>query len=276
MTVVHRLVGAALDACLAPVHGLPPWVGLVVVALPTTMAMLLVFKWTTAQHRVAEVKRRMHGGLLELRLFNDDLVAIARASVDLGGQSLAYLRLAILPLALATVPMMVLLAHVHARYAYEGLRVGESAVLTVRLDGDSGAAAKTPALDLVVTPGLRMDTAALWIPSLREASWRLTPLQPGDYSVRVTVDGVAADKRVMVSDGPVPRSVKRMKWGIVSGLVSAAEPVLPAGSRIDHIRVTYPAARLSILGFDTTWWAIFLVACVCWALIFRRVLGVVV
>jgi hypothetical protein len=276
MTAVHRFVEAALDAWLAPVHGLPSWVGLVAVALPTTIAMLLLFKWTTAQRRLAAVKRRMHAGLLELRLFNDDLVAIARTSLELVGQSIAFVRLSILPLALALVPVTVLLAHLHARYAYAGLRTGESAVVTVRLEDGFGAGARRPALDLHVPNGLRMDTEALWSPSLREASWRLTAVRRGDYSVRVTVDGDAADKRVMVADAPVPRSVKRMKRGMLGGLVSAAEPALPAESRIEHVTVTYPAARVSILGFGAAWWAVFLGACLCWAAIFRRVLGVVV
>ena len=233
MTAVHRFVEAALDAWLAPVHGLPSSIGLVAVALPTTIVMLLLFKWTTAQRRLAAVKRRMHAGLLELRLFNDDLVAIARTSLDLVGQSIAFVRLSILPLALALVPVTVLLAHLHARYAYAGLRTGESAVVTVRLEDGVGAGARRPALDVQVPNGLRMDTEALWSPSLREASWRLTAVRRGDYSVRVTVDGEAADKRVMVADAPVPRSVK-----IDDDRRAGQEPVR-------HFHVGRPARRVA-------------------------------
>jgi hypothetical protein len=120
-----------------------------------------------------------------------------------------------------------------------------------------------------------VDTAAVWVPSLREASWRLTAVRPGDYSVRVTVDGVAVEKRVRVSEGPSPRSTKRVKREVFGGL-AAVEPLLPAQGPIEQVTLTYPASRLSILGFDTAWWAVFFVACICWALIFRRVIGVVV
>ena len=276
MSAVHTFVEVALDAWLAPLGGLPSWLGLVALALPTTLGVLVLFKWTTNQDRLAETKRRMHAGLLELRLFNDDLSAIGRTALDLVGHSVAYVRLSLVPLAVALVPLTVLLAHTHARYAYAGLQTGESAVLTVRVSDGIGGGPQRPALDLRVPPGLRVDTAAAWVRSLREASWRLTALRRGDYSVRATVEGFEADKRVMVSSGPVPRATTRVKRGMFGGLASPVEPLLPPQGPIDQIAVTYAASRVSILGFEAAWWAVFFVACVCWALIFRRVMGVVV
>ena len=82
MSYLNSILRVVFDGILFPFRGLPPLVGLVVVSLVAAIGMLLVFKATSNQDRLAAVKRSIHGCLFEIRLFNDDLRAIMRAQAS--------------------------------------------------------------------------------------------------------------------------------------------------------------------------------------------------
>ena len=71
--------------------------GLAVVSLATAILMLLSFKRTSNQTRLAAVKRQIHAAIFEIRLFNDDLRAIFRAQREILRHNLTYLRLSLRP-----------------------------------------------------------------------------------------------------------------------------------------------------------------------------------
>ena len=100
MSLLNALLRVLFDAALAPFRGLHPLVGLTVVSLLVSIGMLLVFKRTSAQDQLAAVKRRIHAGLFEIRLFNDDMLAtaltditddLARRRLRVGAPAIAWL-----------------------------------------------------------------------------------------------------------------------------------------------------------------------------------------
>jgi hypothetical protein len=50
---------------------------------------------------------------------------------------------------------------------------------------------------------------------------------------------------------------------------------MAAGGAIESIQVTYPRGRISVAGFDLPWVMPFAAACLAFALLLRRPLGVV-
>ena len=76
MASLNAALRAAFDLLLAPAAGLPPIWPIVVVSLGVAILMLVVFKRTSDQKRLAAVKRQITAGIFEIRLFSDDLVAI--------------------------------------------------------------------------------------------------------------------------------------------------------------------------------------------------------
>ena len=98
MSYVNAVLRPVFDLLLAPFAGMPPIVSLVIVSLVTAVFMLIVFKRTSNQAALAEVKRRIHAGLFEIRLFNDDLRAIFRAMGSILLHNLNYLRYSLVTL----------------------------------------------------------------------------------------------------------------------------------------------------------------------------------
>ena len=60
---------------------------------------------------LAEVKRRIHAGLFEIRLFNDDLAAIFKAQGEILRHNVSYVGLTLVPAAWMLVPFVLIAAH---------------------------------------------------------------------------------------------------------------------------------------------------------------------
>ena len=277
MTWINVGLGGLVGAALSPFRSLPPIVGLSVVSLVAAVGMLLVFRATSNQRAIADVKRRIHAGIFEIRLFNDDLRAMFGAQFDILRHNLTYLRLSLVPMVWMLVPFVLLIAQLQFYYGYEGLTPGASAIVKVRLkEGASPSSGAAPAVALEAPSGLRVETPLVWIPSEREAAWRIGMDQPGDYELKVTLDGRSATKRVRVSDQVGWRTPERLEGGFINQVLYPAEAPLAADVPIEAILVAYQEREISLLGYGMHWMIAFFVLSMVFAFALKSTFGVVI
>ncbi len=166
MTWINIALGGLVGAALSPFRSLPPIVGLSVVSLVAAIGMLLVFRATSNQRAIMDVKRRIHAGIFEIRLFNDDLRAMFSAQFDILRHNLTYLRLSLAPMVWMLVPLLLLIAQLQFYYGYDGFGPGQSAIVKVRLkEGAGPSSGRAPSVVLEAPSGLRVETPLVWIPS---------------------------------------------------------------------------------------------------------------
>lgn len=273
MSAVNAFLASLVDTVLSPFARQPPLVGLTVVSLGLALVMLLVVRATSNQAGVVAVKRAIQACVFEIRLFNDDLVAMLRALTELARHNLTYLRLSLVPVLWMAIPIGLLIAHLHFHYAYRGLDVGQATVVTVRLAHPQDPAAARPIL--TVPGGLRVETPAVWIPSLREAAWRISAERAGSYELTVTVAGEVVAKSVQVSGATTRRSPLRAGAGLLGQLANPAEPPLPDGSSVESIAVTYPSRGIGLFGYELHWMLVLFALSTVFALVLRRPFRVV-
>ncbi|HVO13542.1 MAG TPA: hypothetical protein VMX54_22570 [Vicinamibacteria bacterium] len=252
MSVLNAALRPAFDLLLLPFASLPPLVGLSAVSLLVSVLMLVVFKRTSNQAALALVKRRIHAGIFEIRLFNDDLRAILRAQNEILRHNLTYLRLSLWPMLFLLPPLVLVIAQLQFHYGYQGLRPGQRALLEVDLDRQAATGAR-PQVALELPAGLRAETAAVWIPAQSQLVWRLLAERDGDYELGLAVDGgPRLPKTVRVTPRTVRLSPERVEAGFFSQLLYPAEPPLPAGP-VRSIRLSYPEREIEVLGHGMNW-----------------------
>ena len=249
MTGFNAAVGKVIDWLQAPFAGLPPLIGITVWSVPVAVFALWVFGRTSNQARIAEVKRRIAANLFEIRLFNDDLRAIARAQWEILGHVLRYQGLALVPMVFILPPLVVLMVHLHQFYGFRGLAPGDHALLRVELV-DAGA---RPDVTVDVPPGLSLATPAMWVPALGELNWELAADAPGDYELAFTIGGATATKAIRVTDRVVRLSPERPPRAFVDQLEWPSEPPLPPEGPIRRITVDYPEGSVGLLGWSWQW-----------------------
>jgi uncharacterized membrane protein (DUF106 family) len=274
MHTINVLIGAVLDTLLRPFHAWP-LVGLIVVSLLVAIALVGVFKLTSNQRALADAKRQVQASLFELRLFQEDPVAVLRAAGRLLRHQGRYLRYASVPLLWMGLPLALLVTHLQARYGYDGLYPGQSAIVTVRMKTEAAASRPALAID-APQDGLRIETPGVWVPSLREMAWRVAAVRDGGYGLTVTLPASAdVTKQVVVGASVAARATVRPEPTIGEQFAYPVEAPLPADSAIEAITIAYPPRALDVFGVPLHWIVLFIVLSMGFAFVLRPVFGVV-
>jgi hypothetical protein len=265
VSFVDALFSALFDSLLFPLRTLPPIVGLLLVSFVTAVFVLLVFKATSNQGRLATVKRQIQACIFEIRLFSDDLLAILRSQSDMLRYNLVYLRLSAVPALWIAVPLLLVIAQLQFHYGYRGLEPGEKCLVRVKLRSGWEKTSTLAMIDpsgrpragLEVPSGLAVETPAVWIPSERELDWRIRAEQWGDYKVGVRLGGESYTKTIQVRRGVRRRSPIRLKSGFLNQLFYPAEDPLPGNGPIESISIGYKDATVSVFSWNFEWYIAF-------------------
>ncbi len=278
MKLINDLLRPVFDLLQSPFAGMPAIVGVLVWSIPVGVFALWVFGKTSNQVRIAEVKRRIHAGLFEIRLFNDDLRAIMKAQWQILGHVIRYQALALKPMIFILPPLVLVMVQLHQFYGFRGLQPGDQALMTVQLDVDSVSSGPRPDIALDVPEGLRVVTGPVWVPSLAQISWELGVDAEGDFDLPVTVDGNTAVKSLRATDRLVRLSPERPPRTVVGQLEWPSEKPLENDSAIRSITLGYAEGTIGFLGWDFEWsfaWmVIFFVLTMVIALALRKPMGV--
>ena len=246
-------------------------VGLLVVSAVCSVGMLLGYRATSNQPAIEAVKSRIAAGLFEIRLYNDDVVAILRAQGAILRDNLRYLGLNLVPMLFMMVPFVLVIAQLQFHYGYEGLEVDEPVLLQVTLH--EGATAQ---IDLEVPEGVRLDSPQVDMPALPGAAWRLVPERPGSYELGVIIDGERIAKTLVVDDRVVKRSPHRLEPGFLNQLLYPAEAPLPADGPAAAIDLQYSARDITVLGIGLHWLIWFFVLTIVLAFAMKGWFGVTI
>jgi uncharacterized membrane protein (DUF106 family) len=275
MTLINSVLGPVIDILQLPLRSLPPIIGVILWSIPVSVFALWVFGRTSNQAKIAEVKDKIAAALFEIRLFNDDLRAIARAQWEILGHVLRYQGLALVPMVFILPPLVLLMVQLHQYYGFRGFAPGESALLRVELAEGGGS---RPDLEVDVPDGLHLETEAVWIPSLGELNWQLATDEPGDYELGFTLGGETTVKTVHVTDRLVRLSPERPPKSFVDQLEWPSEAPLPTDGAIRRITIDYPEGGMSLLGWSWDWsfaWmVVFFVLTMVFAIVLRKPMGV--
>ena len=114
--------------------------------------------------------------MYEIRLYRDDLLTIFAAQMGIVRETMTYFRLSMVPMLWMMLPIVIIISQLQFQYGYESLEPGQNVLVKVELTEEAAErVAETDGADvsLEVPDGVRLETPLVWIPSLREAGWRI-------------------------------------------------------------------------------------------------------
>lgn len=274
MSVLNAVLRPLFDLALGPFRALPALVSLTLAALLASILMLVVFKRTSNQARLADVKRRIHAGLFEIRLFSDDLRAIFRAQGEILRANVRYLGLSLVPMFWILPPFFLVMAQLQFHYGYAGLAPGQRAVVTAELRNPSPL---RPAVTLEVPEGLQLETPALWMPSTQQVAWRVAAVREGEYTLVLRLgETPPVTKSLTVSQAVTRRSPERVDAGFVNELLFPAEAPLSSAAPFRSIRINYPETEVDVFGLRLHWMIPFFALSIVFAFALRGVFKVTI
>jgi hypothetical protein len=278
MKLINDLLRPVFDLLQAPFAGLPAFIGVLVWSIPVGVFALWVFGKTSNQGRIAEVKRRIHAGLFEIRLFNDDLRAIMRAQWEILGHVLHYQALALKPMIFILPPLVLVMVQLHQYYGFRGMQPGDEALMTVQLDTSATADGRRPDIRFEPPDGLHIVTGPVWVPSLAQISWQLGADAEGDFDLEISIDGETVHKSLRATDRLVRLSPERPPRTFVDQLEWPSEQPFDDSSIVRSITLGYAEGSIGLLGWEFEWafaWmVVFFVLTMVIALALRKPMGV--
>ena len=254
-TAINSFFNLLFDGLLWPVRWLPDTVQLSLLGLPAALLALVVFRYVSNQQAIEDAKDKVKAYLLELRLYKDDLLVTMRAQGQILRYNAHYLGHALLPMAVMVGPFVLMLVQIESRFAYRGLKTGESAVLTVEMR--DGPAVSTIPATLVLPEALRQDTPPLRIDETGEIIWRIRARAPGEHRVRIRLGETEIEKRLVVGRGAQHITPAIVRASDLATLAHPGEAPLSPDGPVRAVRVTYPQDRSSFLGLSSASWIFF-------------------
>jgi uncharacterized membrane protein (DUF106 family) len=229
---------------------LPGWLSATIIAAVTGAFLLLMFKYTSAQRTIKRVRNDINAHLLSLKLFKDSAAVALRAQGRILYGALKLFALAVVPMLVMIVPVTLLLSQLALWYQHRPLRVGEEAVVTLKLSGD--AHSPWPEVRLQPSSAFEVAVGPVRVQSTREICWNVVARQNGSGRLVFRVAGTDVDKEFAVGDHFMRVSEQRPGWSWWDTLLHPWEPPFRPGSPVQSIEIVYPARDSWTSGTD--WW----------------------
>ena len=259
-TLVNGVLTPAANAVMTPIAALPVTPGLLLLAAPAAALMVAVVARVSDQPALRAERRGVEAALFEIRLFADDPVATLRACGEIARRTARYLRLSLVPFAWLALPMLLLVAQLHAFYGYSGINPGAAALVIASVR----PGASPDGLSIEPPPGV-VATGAIWFPRSREVWWRVTPADAGAFSVIVRDRSAGALVKSLDASPGVARRSPRRGGTWLDRWRHPSEPPLPPGAAVWAIDVVYPASVVEVFGWKADWIVIFIGLAAVWA-----------
>jgi uncharacterized membrane protein (DUF106 family) len=277
MDTVTQVMTWLGDLVFALLSVIPPVWALVVISALTGVAMLYIWRYTSNQKAIADVRNKISANLLATRLFKDNLSVTFRAQRQILWQATRLLGHSVRPMLIMLVPFVLIMVQIGLHYEFRPLAVGKRARIKVTLkEGvvSKDADWKGLAESVVLPEGLSaQENDPCRVTARRTMDWRITPGSPGDFTLTFRAGHDSLDMPLTVGDGL--RRISTIRGGgFWDRLLYSAEPSIPQSSVFESVQVYYPARATPILGYDVHWLITLLVLSIVFALIVKPLVNV--
>ncbi len=255
MNAINRAVTKFFDLVLTPLEAVSNEFALLVVSGVFGVLALWIFKHISWQKGIKATKDKIKGHLIEIRLYQDDLVVVSKAIVKVLARNVQYLFLNFGPFIPLAIPFALVAAQMVVRYGFEPAPVQQ--VVDTRLAGDGvtlsieGESAAISSLEIELPEGLTQVGPIPRIPGQKKASAEFFAENPGVYDIVIRANGAETTKRFVA--GAEEHNERTMQPERVSGFFMAllwpAEDTLD-GTGLSHVSFVYPESDLGWLPFS--------------------------
>lgn len=220
--------------------------------------MLLAFRYTSNQEEIRKEKDKIKAHLMEMRIFKDDLIILMSAFMNVLLYNARYMKHLIRPMLFLILPMVFMLIHLNLWFGYRPLKIGEAAVLSVKLsDQITGSLSN---VEIEVDDGIVIETPPLRISESREVNWRIRAEGSGVHTVRIKTSGYTFQKRFIVAEKQfgwvAPRKVAP---NFLDVLLNPGEKPFDKDSLVKEIAINYPSDKIDFFGWKTHWLIVFFI-----------------
>lgn len=268
---LNDIANVAGGLLLAPIGWLPGFLSATLAAVVSGVLMLVMFKYTSNQRALQNVRNDIQSQFLALSLFRDSITVCLRAQGQILVGAGRLLLLSLMPMAVMLVPITLLVSQLSLWFQSRPLQVGEEAVVVLNLR--DGPESLWPEVRLQPSDAFAATLGPVRVLSQRSLCWNVQAQAAGYHRIVFNIDGRLIEKQLAVGGHVMRVSTRRpdRKWPEV--LFHPAESPFPPANPVKSIEIEYPARSTWTTGRDS-WLIYWFIASLVSAVCFRRVLKV--
>ncbi len=252
MWIFNSIFGKIFEILFIPFRSMSPWVGMIIISFLTALLMLFVFRFTSNQKGIRNVKDKIKAHLLEIRLFKDSLRISLKAQGNILRYNLKYIGYSAKPLLVMIIPLVLILIQLNLWFGYNSLDPGQKAILKAELDADQSLLNTQFVIE--TSPGLEIESPPLRIEEENEVNWRLRATEPGIHELELMVNGQKVIKKVAVSQKKLSKiSPLKIRRNFIDELFNPGEAPIPGKMPVKTIKIEYPDQPMSLFGWRIHW-----------------------
>ncbi|MFO1010901.1 MAG: hypothetical protein U1F29_12625 [Planctomycetota bacterium] len=249
MNSINHAVSATFDALLYPLELFGRPAALILLSAVFGVLALLVFKRISWQKGIRTAKDKIWAGMIEIRLYQDDLRVASKAILKVLGRNVAYLALNLLPFVPLSLPFAFVVAQCVVRYGFAPVEVraagehvapGAGTLITIELESAHAELARGLAIEY--PPGVEPISPLVRVHG--RAFQEVVARAPGAYTIAVTLPDGTRETKALVAGTAERRMQGERGKGFFSALLWPAEDALDANSPFSRIAFAYPDSRL--------------------------------
>jgi uncharacterized membrane protein (DUF106 family) len=225
--------------------------GIIFISLITGAVMLFLFKLTSNQEAMKQVKTRISAYFLEMRLYKEDISTVMGSQRRILLANMNYMKLALVPAVVMIVPVILVMVQLNLRYAQTGLEPGTTAMIKVTFE--EGVDTAREGVQLEVGPGLEKASPAVRIASLGETDWKIRLTETGVHDLRLSSGSGTFTLPVFGTKRLVPIFGTFKKSSFLEAVFNPGAPRIPDSMRIESVEIMYPEMGFG-WGFVTLSW----------------------
>lgn len=271
VNAVNVVVTPVFDLICWPFRALAPIWALSAISLTSGIFLVWLFGKTSDQDRIREIRDRIRGNLIGVRLFQHDIGVVLNLQRKIFGDTFRFMGLALVPLVIMIVPVVLIMTQLNLRFAVQPLETGEP-VLIKALVRDVALLDRPIALN--VPDGVTVETPPVRIQSTREIAWRVRVDRPGTHALTVRVGDETLEKQLVGGEEWGPVVQRRTGRGMLDTLLYPGEPPIAASHGVETVEIIYPTLEFHLLGVGVDWLIGFFVLSMVFGFAFKGVLGV--
>ncbi|MDG1050377.1 MAG: hypothetical protein P8M11_16455 [Planctomycetota bacterium] len=251
MNATNRAVTSFFDLVLTPLEAVSDEFALLFVSGLFGVLALWIFKHISWQAGIKGTKDKIKGHLIEIRIYQDDLVTVGKAIAKVLFRNLQYLVLNFGPFVPLAIPFALVAAQMVVRYGFEPVPIQQPGVerlagdgLTLEVMGDRDAIGD---LQITFPEGLAAVSPVALIPRQGRAFVEFIAEQPGEYKIVLTTGGQSIEKTIVAGDEASVRSLQPERVSsALEAILWPAEDTL-SGTGLEKISFVYPESDLGWL-----------------------------
>jgi len=262
--------GKIFELIFLPFRNLNPWIGMILISFLTGLLMLLIFRFTSNQKGISEVKNKIKAHLLELRLFKDSLILSLKAQGKILRYNLKYISYSGKPMLVMIIPLILILIQLNLWFGYQSLKPGDVTILKVELKEGQNPLD----VDFTIKPGqaLAIETPPLRIYEKREINWRLRARKKGLHLLIIEINGQTFFKNVAVDQKPLSKiSPIKVQGNFINELFNPGEAPLSRDLPVKAIEIKYPAKNMNLFGWHIHWLIVYFALSIIFGFAFKGV-----